>query len=176
MLSKFSSDILQNHNSVTDYTINLPSPESWIKARNSNLTILVFVLFTWWQVQFSQTFAFICFFKNSDFNISGQKFVLWWNPEFTKKKLFWKVWSLLLPLQTATLGFSCIFKRFFSKLRQTPSSCQALCFCISVSPNIHTLGSEYLTIIPLVLVEYKTLIANSTLPTHMQRALVESFC
>ena len=53
---------------LTDYTINLPSPESWIKASKSKLTILVFVLFTWWQVEFSQTFAFICFFKNSDFN------------------------------------------------------------------------------------------------------------
>lgn len=53
---------------LTDNTINLPSPESWIKASKSNLTILVFVLFTRWQVEFSQTFAFICFFKNSDFN------------------------------------------------------------------------------------------------------------
>ena len=124
---------------LTDYTINLPSPESWIKASKRNLTILVFVLFTWWQVR---VFANICFhllFQKFRFQFLGKNSScepLWRNPELTKKRQFWIVWSLWLPLQTSTLWFSCIFKRFFSKLRQTQSSCQAFCFCNSVSTRL----------------------------------------
>ena len=64
MLSKLSSNILQNRNSVTDRLYHKSSISRILNKGKQKY----FVLFTWWPVEFLQTFAFIFFFLNSDFD------------------------------------------------------------------------------------------------------------